>query len=159
MTEPATLRPVTPQDAEFLYRVYASTRQEELARVPWTAEQKAAFLRMQFDAQHKHYTENYSGAQYLIILCEGEPAGRLYVARWEKEIRIMDIAILPEYRNRGLGTFLLQQILAEGQERGLPVTIHVEQFNPALRLYTRLGFRQVQERGVYLLMEWTPNAG
>ncbi len=159
MTEQITLRPITPQDDEFLYRLYASTREEELAQVGWTEAQKSAFLRMQFDAQTKQYTGNYPGAQLQIILCDGAPAGRLYVARWEKEIRIMDIALLPAYRGRGLGTTLLNQVLAEGQARGLPVTIHVERFNPARRLYTRLGFRQVQDRGVYLLLEWTPHAG
>ncbi len=154
-----TLRSITNQDDEFLCRVYASTRAEELAPVPWTPEEKNAFLRMQFNAQTKSYTENYRGAQFQIILVDGAPAGRLYVARWKKEIRIIDIALLPEYRNRGIGSQLLRDLLAEGQARGLPVTIHVERNNPALRLYTRLGFRPIQDKGVYLLMEWTRDVG
>lgn len=159
MTQPVTLRPVTLEDGEFLFRVYASTRQEELAQVAWTDEQKAVFLKMQFDAQYKYYSEYYPGALFQIILYGGAPAGRLYIARWEKEIRIMDITLLPGSRNQGIGAYLLKQILAEGEQRQLPVSIHVERFNPALRLYTRLGFHQIEDKGVYLLMEWKPDAG
>lgn len=154
-----SLRPTTLEDNEFLYRVYASTRQEELAQVDWDAAQKEAFLRMQFGAQAKFYAENYDGAQFQIVLFNDTPVGRMYVARWGKEIRIMDIALLPEYRGRGIGSTLLREILAEGQARGLPVTIHVERFNPAQRLYDRLGFRVAEDKGVYYLLEWTPRVG
>jgi len=151
-----TLRPITPDDRDFLYRVYASTREQELAQVDWDAAQKAAFLRMQFDAQYQDYQKNYSQARFQIILLDGQPIGRLYVDRWANEIRIVDIALLPEYRNRGLGTGYLKDILAEGQRAGLPVTIHVERFNPALHLYERLGFQPIEDKGVYWLMRWTP---
>jgi ribosomal protein S18 acetylase RimI-like enzyme len=154
-----SLRSVTPQDNEFLYRVYASTRQEELAQVDWDTAHKEAFLRMQFAAQAKYYAENYDGAQFQIVLLNDTPVGRLYVARWAKGIRIIDIALLPEYRGRGIGSTLLNEILAEGQTRGLPVTIHVERFNPARRLYDRLGFRVAEDKGVYYLLEWTLRAG
>src|SRR5690348_16787850 len=92
-----SLRPVTSDDAEFLYRVYASTREEELSAVPWPPEQKEAFLRMQFSAQDKHYRAHYAGATYDVILVDGVPAGRLYVYRTPREIRVMDIALLPEF--------------------------------------------------------------
>jgi ribosomal protein S18 acetylase RimI-like enzyme len=154
-----SLRPTTVEDNEFLYRVYASTRQEELAQVDWNTAQKEAFLRMQFEAQAKYYSENYVGAQFQIVLLKDTPVGRLYVARWAKEIRIMDIALLPEYRGRGIGSALLKEILAEGQARGVPVTIHVERLNPALHLYDRLGFRLAEDKGVYYLLEWTAHAG
>ena len=151
-----TLRPIDSADRDFLWRVYASTRQEELAQTDWDADQKTAFLTMQFDAQHRYYAANYPRAQFQIILQDGEPIGRLYVDRRAAEIRIMDIALLPEFRRRGIGSDLVNAILAEGKTRGLPVTIHVEQFNPALRLYYRLGFRQIQDKGVYYLLEWEP---
>jgi ribosomal protein S18 acetylase RimI-like enzyme len=159
VTPNVTLRPGEPDDEEFLYRVYASTREAELALVDWDAAQKAAFLRMQFAAQHQYYQEHYTGAAFQVILADGRPAGRLYVARWPDEIRIVDIALLPEYRNAGIGTALLRELLAEGAQAGKPVTIHVEQFNPALRLYARLGFTRIAERGVYYLMEWSPARG
>jgi ribosomal protein S18 acetylase RimI-like enzyme len=154
-----SLCPTTLKDNEFLYRVYASTRQEELAQVDWDTAQKEAFLRMQFEAQAKYYAENYVGAQFQIVLLNDTPVGRLYVVRWAKEIRIMDIALLPEYRGRGIGSALLKEILAEGQARGVPVTIHVERLNPALRLYDRLGFRLAEDKGVHYLLEWTPRVG
>jgi len=153
-----TLRPITPEDLNFLCQVYASTRQEEMALVTdWSEAQKTAFLKMQFNAQHAHYTEHYARAQFQIILLEGMPIGRLYVDRRTKEIRIVDISLLPEYRNQGIGSGLLKEILNEGAQASLPVTIHVEMFNPALRLYDRLGFHQIADHGVYYLMEWKPD--
>jgi ribosomal protein S18 acetylase RimI-like enzyme len=150
------LRDVESRDANFLFSVYASTRAEELAQVAWDDAQKESFLRMQFDAQRKFYESEYVGAAFQIIHVNGQPAGRLYVHRREKEIRIMDIALLPEFRRRRIGTTLLRQILSEGDETGRRVSIHVEAFNPALRLYTRLGFQQVATHGIYLLLERAP---
>jgi ribosomal protein S18 acetylase RimI-like enzyme len=158
MESTVTLRPVTPGDEEFLYQVYASTRAGEMVLVDWTPEQKDAFLRMQFRAQSQYYREHYVGASFQMILLGDGPVGRLYVARWEREIRIMDIALLPEYCGRGIGSALLRTLLAEGQATGRRVSIHVECNNPALRLYTRLGFRHVGDHGIYYLMEWSGNA-
>jgi ribosomal protein S18 acetylase RimI-like enzyme len=157
MDKDISLRPITNADLEFLAQVYVGTRQEELAPVAWSAEQKKEFLQMQFDAQHQYYLANYPRAQFQIIQRGSEPIGRLYLDRRATEIRIVDIALLPAQRHSGIGTLLMQEILAEGQARGVPVTIHVERFNPALRLYTRLGFRQVEDKGVYYFLEWTPN--
>ena len=148
------LRPIGPDDLPFLRTVYASTREAELAAVEWEAAQKAAFVRMQFDAQHAYYQEHYAGASFDIILVGGQPAGRLYLHRRDDEIRIMDIALLPEYCNRGIGTTLLHGLQSEAAAAGKALRIHVERFNPALRLYERLGFRQIDDRGVYLFMEW-----
>jgi len=150
------LRPVSESDDRFLRRVYASLREDELALVSWDEAQREAFLRQQFDAQDTHYREHYDGASFDVIEVEGEPAGRLYVARWEDEIRIMDIALLPEYRGAGSGTRLLRDLLDEGARTGKRVSIHVEKNNPALRLYECLGFAAVADRGVYLLLEATP---
>lgn len=152
-----TLRPVAPGDEPFLAQVYASTRVEELAVTDWTDEQKRAFLDMQFAAQHQHYQEHYSDAQFSIILVSDVPAGRLYVARWTREIRIVDIALLPQFRDRGIGTRLLTALLEEGRDSQRSVSIHVERFNPALRLYERLGFTLTEDKGVYLLMTWNPS--
>ena len=99
-----SFRPITPEDSEFLYSVYANTRSEELSAVDWSDAQKEQFLRQQFDAQHLAYQQTYEGGDFLVILRNGRPAGRLYVARWEREIRIVDIALLPEYRNAGIGS-------------------------------------------------------
>jgi len=153
---PISLRPVTPDDEEFLLSVYASTRADEMALADWSAEQKESFLRMQFRAQTQYYTENYKGAEFQVITLKDQLIGRFYIHRRGDEIRIMDIALLPDYRNLGIGSALLQEILEQGKNHNLPVTVHVEQFNPALRLYKRMGFRSKEDKGVYLLMEWSP---
>jgi GNAT superfamily N-acetyltransferase len=103
-----------------LLAVYASTREPELAAVEWDAAQKAAFVEMQFDAQHAYYQEHYAGAAFDVILVDGQPAGRLFVSREENEIRIVDIALLPEYCNRGIGTTLLRELQSEAAAAGKP---------------------------------------
>jgi ribosomal protein S18 acetylase RimI-like enzyme len=150
------LRPAVPGDEALLRRIYASTREEELAQVPWSPAEKAAFLDMQFDAQHRFYHEHHAGQAFDIIEVDGEPAGRLYVARWPQEIRIVDIALLPEHRNRGVGTSLITALLEEAASTGRKVSIHVEHFNPAASLYRRLGFRMVSEQGPYPRWEAEP---
>jgi ribosomal protein S18 acetylase RimI-like enzyme len=153
---PFSLRLETPADREFFFRVYAGTREDELAQVDWDDAQKQAFLRMQFEAQDRYYRENYPGYEFQVIQVGDQPAGRLYLHRRPDEIRIMDIALLPDYRRQGIGTRVLRALQAEAQDRALPVTIHVERFNPALRLYERLGFQFVEDRGVYWFLRWTP---
>jgi len=154
-----TLRPIREEDMELLYRVYYSTREEELRMiVDWTDEMKEAFVRQQFSAQHAWYQEHYVGAKFDVVLVDGVPAGRLYVHRREREIRLVDITLLPEVRNRGIGGALLADLLAESEATGKPLTIHVEKFNPAMRLYQRLGFRSIEDRGPYDLLEWRPSS-
>jgi ribosomal protein S18 acetylase RimI-like enzyme len=151
------LRPVTEADEPFLLRVYASTRAEELAPVPWIDEQKAAFVAMQFAAQTAHYAQHYTGMSSDVVLVDGEPAGRLLVARWAREIRIVDITLLPAFRGRGAGSELLAELMDEATEMSKALSIHVERENRALGLYERLGFRPVGETGVYLRMAWEPD--
>jgi GNAT superfamily N-acetyltransferase len=138
----------------FLCAVYASTREQELAAVAWDAAQKTAFVQMQFAAQHAYYQEHYAGADFDVILVDSQPAGRLYVNRADDELRIVDIALLPQWCNRGIGSALVNALQGEAAAAGKPLRIHVERFNPALRLYERLGFSPIADRGVYLFMEW-----
>src|SRR5690348_4470042 len=105
-----TLRPVTEMYEEFLFSVYASSRAEELARVPWNAEQKDAFLRMQFAAQNQHYRAQYPQANHDIILADGVAVGRIYLNRGQDDFHILDITILPEHRNAGTGSRVLRQV-------------------------------------------------
>jgi ribosomal protein S18 acetylase RimI-like enzyme len=151
-----TLRPITEKDREFLCRLYVSTREDEMALVPWSDAEKQAFLVMQFNAQTKFYHEQFKQAEFQAILLDGEPIGRLYIDRRADEIRLIDIALLPEHRRKGIGSRLLKGTLAEAERAGLPVRIHVESYNPALHLYYRLGFRKIGDHGVYYLMEWSP---
>lgn len=150
-----SLRPATDADREFLCALYASTRTEELAPVPWSDEQKRAFLRQQFEAQDVHYRQYYPKATFEVIEIGGERAGRIYIDRsFADEFRLMDIALLPSFRGSGVGTRLIRALLDEAAVAKKAVRIHVEQFNPALRLYERLGFRKVQDKGVYFMLEW-----
>jgi GNAT superfamily N-acetyltransferase len=149
-----SLRPERDDDLDFLCGLYGSTRADELAQVPWSDEEKQRFVRFQFDAQRRFYREQYPSATFEVIEVDGAPAGRLYVVEWPAEIRLMDVALLPTRRGRGVGTTLLRDLQARGEAAGKPLTIHVERFNPALRLYQRLGFRAIEDKGVYLLLEW-----
>lgn len=148
-----SLRTVEVTDRELLLRIYASTRTEELRQVPWSDAEKSAFLRFQFEAQDRHYRRYYPDAEYSVIESDGVPAGRLYVDRRADEHRLVDIALLPEHRRAGIGTKLLTRLIAEARQHDKPLRIHVEQWNPALRLYTRLGFQPLSNDGVYILME------
>ena len=152
-----SFRPIVATDLEFLKAVYASTRLEELAIIGWDQKLKSAFLEMQFSAQHHFYQQHYQEAEFLIILLDDEPIGRFYIARWPEEIRIVDLAILPEFRNTGHGTKILENLLTEAATVGKPVTLHVERFNPALKLYQRLGFVKTGEEGVYNVMTCSGN--
>lgn len=148
-------RRLADADWPFLARVYASTRTEELAATPLTEEVKAAFLADQFRLQHAHYQKYYPNADWLVTAHGADDIGRLYIERWPTQHRIIDIAFLPEHRGKGFGEALLRDLLDEAAACGKAVTIHVEKFNPAMRLYRRLGFTTEEDKGVYDLMRWT----
>lgn len=131
---------------------------EELASLPWSDEQRQAFLAQQFHAQSVHYAANFADASFDVVLVDGDRAGRMIVARREGELKLVDIALLPEHRGRGIGTRLLQPLLDEADASGVKVTIYVECASRALGLYARLGFVAVQDTGVYLRMERPPTA-
>ncbi len=147
-----TFRPIEAGDFEFLYLVYASTR-SDIEQVQWPEEQKQQFLRMQFQAQHTHYQRHFANARFQIVLRDNRPVGRLYVDHRPDELRIIDIALLPEHRRQGIGRSILADLLAEASRQGKPVRIHVERFNPALALYERLGFQVIGDTGIHFLME------
>jgi ribosomal protein S18 acetylase RimI-like enzyme len=151
------LRPVADGDRAFLVQLYASTRQEELAQVEWDAGAKRAFIEHQFAAQDAHYRGNYPGATLDVIEVDGARAGRLYVHRGPSDIRIMDIALAPPFRGRGIGTKLLRGLMAEADTSGRKLSIHVEANNPARRLYERLGFEPAGSHGIYVLLERPPS--
>jgi ribosomal protein S18 acetylase RimI-like enzyme len=149
-----TLRQAEEDDEAFLLEVYSSTRIEELALTNWNDAQKKAFLGMQFAAQQNFYREQNPDASHLIILIEDRPVGRIYTSNRPGEIRILDITVLPEHRNQGIGAYIVESVMDQGEKNDKPVTIHVESFNPSLRLFERLGFRCVQINGIHHLMKW-----
>ena len=151
-----TLRPVSSDDELFTYQLYTSTRSNEMALVDWADEQKEAFLRMQFDAQTKHYAIHYPSAAYKIIERDGVSVGRLITENRGDHFLLIDIAILPEHRGAGIGTFLIDDLKKEAVRLQLPFVLRVEFFNPAMRLYSRLGFVKTREMQIYHEMVWTP---
>ena len=150
------LRPATRTDREFLVRVYGSARDEELSQVVWADGQREAFVRMQFDAQDSEYRKANPDGTFDVIEVDEQPAGRLYVDRRPGDIRIVDIALLPEFRGAGVGAHLLGLLMQEASGSGSKLSVHVEIHNRAAALYARLGFDVVAEQGIYRRMEWTP---
>ena len=150
-----TLRSVTPEDEEFLLAVYASTRAEELAQVNWAPGQKELFVRWQFDLQRRDYDARYPNARYQVVLVNDLPAGRIWVGADETQIRLLDIGLLEEFQNRGVGTFLLPQLIAEAVAAKKPLRHMVFMLNNnAHRFYERLGFVEIEDVGGYKHMEW-----
>jgi ribosomal protein S18 acetylase RimI-like enzyme len=149
-----SLRPIEATDSPFLLELYTSTRASEMSQVDWSDEQKYQFLSMQFNAQQNYYLENYQKATFDVIEWQNTTIGRLYVEEWPTELRIIDIALLPDYCNQGIGSHFLKKVMKHASNINKGVSIHVEQNNPAMLLYKRLGFEKVDEHGVYDLMEW-----
>jgi ribosomal protein S18 acetylase RimI-like enzyme len=148
------LRPQTEADSEFLLRLYAGTRADLLSALP--PELGGQILRQQFQTQLAHYKATFPAARYDLITVAGAAVGRLYVNRSEAELRILDITLLPEHRGQGLGTQILGTLLEEAGTAGLPIRLHVERKNPAVRLYQRLDFLLLADEGIYFLMEHQP---
>lgn len=152
--EQVRLRAVAAEDEGFVLSVYASTRAEELARTPWTAEQKEAFVKMQYTAQKQHYAVMYPRANHDIVYIDETPVGRIYLDRGAEELHILDVTVLPQYRGQGAGETLLRRLMEEAGASGKTVTIFVESFNPSLSLFARLGFQKEREEGYQFLMKW-----
>lgn len=152
------LRPATEADEPVLFAVYAASRAAELALLAWSDEQKLAFLTQQHQAQSSAYRTRHPESRFLVVeLTDGRPIGRLYLATLDGgEIRVLDVALLPEWCGVGIGTALLSNVLATADREAVAVTLHVELWNPAIRLYERLGFREAARTDVYARMERLP---
>lgn len=153
------LRPVTPEDDAFIRAVYGSTREAELALVPWDAAMKQAFIAHQCLAQLTHYAEKYPTATHSIILFDGQPVGRLYLNRGELFFHIADVTVLPAFRARGIGGRILRDLIAEADAAGRGISVYVETFSPPSQtFFERYGFHAVSEIGIHRRMERTPGA-
>jgi ribosomal protein S18 acetylase RimI-like enzyme len=153
------LRPVAPADAAFLLRVFAGTREDELALTNWDETTRDAFVRSQARAQAAHYQAHWPDAEHSVIVLQQSEAsqdvGRLWLYRRAQAVHVLDIALLPEWRGQGLGRQVLQHLMVEARAQGRAVTIFVEAGNPARRLYDRLGFLpEGQPEGVHQFMRW-----
>jgi GNAT superfamily N-acetyltransferase len=148
------LRPASERDEAFLLAVYRSTREDDLAVLPGDDMAGDAFVAQQRDAQTRSYAARHPDAEHSIVLVHDRPAGRLVVDRTATGITLLDVALLPPFRGRGIGAELVTRLQAEAASMGLPVRLHVLVSSPARRLYERLGFRAVVPEGIHLLMEW-----
>jgi ribosomal protein S18 acetylase RimI-like enzyme len=148
-----TLRPASESDDPFLLDLYASTRATEMALVPWNDSQKQAFVQMQFAAQKAAYANEYPDAQHSVICRDDEPVGRVYLARTKDCFHILDITVAENCRNEGIGSAVLRGILQEADQAGKPTTIYVENFNPSVHLFERLGFRVASVKDFTALLE------
>jgi ribosomal protein S18 acetylase RimI-like enzyme len=151
---PVTLRPTDTNDEAFLFTLYCSTREEEIAAWGWSDIQRETFLRMQFQAQRRHYQTLAVPAEQSIVCCEGQPIGWIVTIHDRQTLRLAEIALLPEQRNSGIGTALIQELLTAAARTGSVVQLHVLRSNRVISLYQRLGFRAVADDGLYLQMEW-----
>lgn len=151
-----SLRTITPDDEPFVREVYASTRDAEMALVDWDERTRAQFLDLQYRAQSRHYAAHHPAAAYEIVLVDGVPAGRLYVDRSGDHLLLLDIALLGPYRSQGIGTALIEVLIDEARRDGRPLRCYVERFNRAWGLYHRLGFRPLDDAGMYVQLQWTP---
>ncbi|HLX94817.1 MAG TPA: GNAT family N-acetyltransferase [Verrucomicrobiae bacterium] len=154
--EDIVLRPEAAADEIFLFEVYAGTRQEELDLTDWDAPTRAAFLDMQFKAMRQGYRTMFPTADFSIILRGPERIGRMIILRLDREIRVVDLALRPGFRNQKIGTFLMQRVCAEAARAGKTVTLSVLKNTRPVGWYRRLGFATAGEAGFYEEMEWRP---
>lgn len=153
---PLSFTAVGSDDWRFLAQVYADSRAEELAPVPWPDEAKADFLRQQFELQRLHYDTHYQGASLWVVRWDSEPVGRVYVFRGASDIRLMEVAVLRSWRRRGIARSILAELVHESDRHGIPMSLHVEPLNPIVPFYQSLGFAQVEDRGAYIFMRRMP---
>jgi GNAT superfamily N-acetyltransferase len=152
-----SLRPAAPEDSEFLINVYAASRADEMALVDWTDEQKLAFLTSQFNSQREQYLNRFPDSVCSVINFGGERVGRLWVARLPEQIRLLDIALLPQHQNKGVGGQLMRALIEESEATALPLRHMVFKLNPGgWRFYERLGFEPIEEYHMYIHLERRP---
>ena len=152
------LRSVEKKDDFFIETVYRSTREEELKITNWTEEQKGEFIKMQSSAQLAEYKIKFPGATFQVIVLMKKDAGRFYTWENENEIRLIDITLLPQFRGKGIGTFLLGELIKKSEKGRKKISLHVDPVNPALKLYLRSGFIHIKNNGRHYYMERSPEA-
>ncbi len=145
------LVPVCDADEDFLNELYAATRAEEMAVVPWSDEQKRTFLNAQFEAQTLYYREQYPNASFDIVKVGGKPIGRFYRAELVDEIRIIDLYLLPEHFDRAIYIKLIETVLLQGDAANKPVQIYLESFSASTEIFASMGFQLIGEHGIYFL--------
>lgn len=157
ITPNVKLRPVTPEDETFLISVYGASREQELAMVPWTEEQRHAFVKFQYLAQLNYYQTEFPKSEHFIILADGEPVGRLFLDRRDAQIRILDITILTRHRGKGFGVPVIRYVMDEALTVGKSVGINLDLFSTSQRTFEQLGFKPTEKTDSHTLYAWQAN--
>ena len=155
MSQILTLRPSRADDQEFLYRLFCSVHSEKLNLALLSVEERNRLIGLMYQGFAGHYSTIGPAADDRIVLLNNECIGRMILLQTREEIRLADLAILPQYRQRGIGTALIGQLQTESLMSNRPVRLHVARFDRASRLYQRLGFYKIDVEGPYLHLEWT----
>lgn len=151
------VRPALPQDEIFLYELYSAVRGPEFALAPITPTQREHLIRMQFRGQMTSYAQMYPNSCYHIVLLDGKPIGRRWVAQLDRVFHLVDIAVHPSIQSKGIGTALVQRLQQEAAKANLPVHSIVNRFNPgSLRFHKKLGFSVIREDQLHCYLEWRP---
>ncbi|MGE7843727.1 GNAT family N-acetyltransferase [Lysinibacillus sp. NPDC093712] len=148
------LKAITNADEAFLFEVYSSTRNQEVDAWGWSVEQKQIFLEMQWRAQHASYKQQFPDASNSIIVVDNQCVGRLLIKELQGYHHLIDISLLPIYQGKGIGTYVINELLQKASKGKKAVILRVFQTNPARNLYERLGFRVVSVDELYLKMRW-----
>jgi ribosomal protein S18 acetylase RimI-like enzyme len=145
------LRVACQEDESFLFNLFCSIREPDFAFLGELERKK--IMEFQFAAQQRHYQANMPEAEHLIVLQDGRPIGRMTLVRRKNELHLAEIALLPEYRNQGIGSVLMEKLIKAEAEQGHEIKLQVYKQSAAVHLYERLGFAIAKDDGAYLLME------
>jgi ribosomal protein S18 acetylase RimI-like enzyme len=128
-----------------------------MAAAGWDDAQRDAFIDLQFRAHHADYARRFGEAGHRIVEIDGRPVGRLWTGRDDDRLVLVDIALVPEHRGRGIGTALLEGVFAEADREGTPVRLTVARGNVrAAALFERLGCERVGEDAFFMFFERGP---
>jgi ribosomal protein S18 acetylase RimI-like enzyme len=159
MREAVSLRVTRDDDLPFLFTLYCDVRSPEVNAWGWPSSQRDSFLRMQFEAQQRSYRAAYPESTDQIVYSGDLPIGRRLIASLREKMHLIDIALVAGYRNRGIGAWLIRQLIDDCEAKGAPLYLQVLSGNPAQRLYQRLGFRETESNSMYIQMRLMPGAG
>src|SRR6185437_4018979 len=156
MQEPIDLRNAREEDLPFFFSLYSDVRGPEMSGWGWPAAQRESFLRMQFEAQRRSWQAAYPNTADRVVCLGDLPIGRILTAHTQHGTHLIDIALLGEFRSRGIGAWLLRQLMTDCERSHSALSLQVLNGNPARRLYLRLGFRDTDAGEMYIHMRWTP---
>jgi ribosomal protein S18 acetylase RimI-like enzyme len=156
ITDEIFLRPVRNDEEDFWREVFCDSVSDHFSSLEMTENDLDNLLEMQFQAQNLDYRTNYPNASNDVILFNETKAGRVIHSTEHGDLHLIDLAVLSEFRNLGIGTKILKWLFGKSLRTRLPIRFYVEKMNPAFRLYEKLGFKVVTDVTSHFQMEWRP---